>query len=76
MFPVEGTQAQGSPVGATGLLYHIIRARRGARVGFCSGKAVEEAKMRAVRMRARVPASKGHDPGPNPKLGQGWGSVL
>ncbi|KAF2684391.1 hypothetical protein K458DRAFT_451261 [Lentithecium fluviatile CBS 122367] len=31
--------------------------------------------MRAVRMAARAPASRGHDPGLNPKLGQGWGGL-
>jgi hypothetical protein len=42
-------------VGATRMLYHIIRLQRGARVGNCSGKAVEEAKLEGWSQRCSSP---------------------
>jgi len=42
-------------VGATRLLYHIIRLQRGARVGNCSGKIMEEAKLECRPQRCSSP---------------------
>jgi hypothetical protein len=42
-------------VGATRMLYHIIRLQRGARVGNCSGKAIEEAKLKGWSQRCSSP---------------------
>lgn len=42
-------------VGATRLLYHIIRLQRGARVGNCSGKTMEEAKLECRPQRCSSP---------------------
>ena len=42
-------------VGATRLLNHIIRLQRGARVGNCSGKAIEEAKLEGWSQRCPCP---------------------
>ena len=47
-------QASGG-VGATRLLYHIIRLQRGARVGNCSGKTMEEAKLECRPQRCSSP---------------------
>lgn len=56
-------------IGATRLFYHIISLQRGARVGYCSGKAMEEAKLEGWSQRCSSPPLTRPHPGHEPRVG-------